>query len=45
LDKTSHHAENVSTDRLERGAAVLLVLFWAVHLGIMLVRYDVIVFA
>ena len=40
MDKTSHHAENVSTDRLERGAAVLLVLFWAVHLGIMLVRAE-----
>ena len=36
----SHLEESVSTDRLERGAAVLLVLFWAVHLVIMLVRAE-----
>jgi two-component system LytT family sensor kinase len=40
LDQRSHLAESVSTDRLERGAGVLLVIFWAVHLGIMLVRAE-----
>jgi two-component sensor histidine kinase len=40
LNNRPNYAENVSTTRLERGATVLLVLFWAVHLGIMLVRAE-----
>jgi hypothetical protein len=40
LDNRTHHAEPVAAARLERGAGVLLVLFWAVHLGIMLVRAE-----
>ena len=40
MDKKPHHAETVSTGSLERGAGVLLVIFWAVHLGIMLVRAE-----
>jgi hypothetical protein len=40
LDNRPHNAESVSTARLERGAGVLLVIFWAVHLGIMLVRAE-----
>lgn len=40
MDKRPHHAETVATGSLERGAGVLLVLFWAVHLGIMLVRAE-----
>ena len=40
MDQRSHLEESVSTDRLERGAAVLLIIFWAVHLGIMLVRAE-----
>ena len=40
MDNRPHLAENVSTARLERGAGVLLVIFWAVHLVIMLVRAE-----
>ena len=40
MNTASFHAETVASARLERGAAVLLVLFWAVHLGIMLVRAE-----
>jgi two-component system, LytTR family, sensor kinase len=40
LDKRAYHAETVSSGRLERGAVVLLVLFWVVHLAIMLVRAE-----
>jgi two-component system LytT family sensor kinase len=40
LDNRAYHAETVSSGRLERGAGVLLVLFWAVHLSIMLVRAE-----
>ena len=40
MDNRAYHAETVSSGRLERGAGVLLVLFWAVHLSIMLVRAE-----
>ena len=40
MENRPHHAEPVAAARLERGAGVLLVLFWAVHLGIMLVRAE-----
>ena len=40
LTDTPHQNEIVASARLERGAAVLLVLFWAVHLVIMLVRAE-----
>jgi hypothetical protein len=35
-----HHSKTLASIRLERGAGVLLVLFWVVHLGIMLVRAE-----
>ena len=35
-----HQAEPIAPDRLRRGAIVLLVVFWVVHLGIMLVRAE-----
>jgi two-component sensor histidine kinase len=40
LNDTPHQNETVASARLERGAGVLLVLFWAVHLVIMLVRAE-----
>jgi two-component sensor histidine kinase len=40
LNDTPHQNETVASARLERGAAVLLVLFWAAHLVIMLVRAE-----
>ena len=40
MNETPHHADSIETARLERGAGVLLVLFWAVHLVIMLVRAE-----
>ena len=40
MNDTPHQGETVASARLERGAAVLLVLFWAVHLAIMLVRAE-----
>ena len=40
MDNRPQHAETVSGARLERGAGVLLVIFWAVHLVIMLVRAE-----
>ena len=39
MNDTPHH-ESVDIARLKRGAGVLLVLFWAVHLVIMLVRAE-----
>ncbi len=40
MNVTPHQDETVASTRLERGAGVLLVLFWAVHLIIMLVRAE-----
>ena len=40
MNDTPQQSETVASARLERGAAVLLVLFWAVHLAIMLVRAE-----
>ena len=40
MNSNPHPAGSIPTARLERGAGVLLVLFWAVHLGIMLVRAE-----
>jgi two-component sensor histidine kinase len=40
LTDTPDQNESVASARLERGAGVLLVLFWAVHLVIMLVRAE-----
>ena len=40
MNDTPHQNETVASARLERGAGVLLVLFWAVHLVIMLVRAE-----
>ena len=40
MTDTPHHNESVASARLERGARVLLVLFWALHLVIMLVRAE-----
>ena len=40
MNDKSHQDETLASARLERGAGVLLVLFWAVHLVIMLVRAE-----
>jgi two-component system LytT family sensor kinase len=40
LNNTPHHDETDATARLKRGATVLLVVFWAVHLVIMLIRAE-----
>jgi hypothetical protein len=40
LNDRPPQAESFASARLERGAGVLLVIFWAVHLGIMLVRAE-----
>ena len=40
MNDTPHQNETVASARLERGAGVLLVLFWAVHLITMLVRAE-----
>ena len=40
MNNKPHHGETAATGRLERGAGVLLVIFWAVHLVIMLVRAE-----
>ena len=40
LTGTTHHDEHAATARLKRGATVLLVAFWAVHLVIMLIRAE-----
>ena len=40
MNNTPHQFDTRASDRLERGAVVLLVLFWVVHLVIMLVRAE-----
>lgn len=40
MTTTSHHDDVDATARLKRGATVLLILFWTVHLVIMLVRAE-----
>ncbi|MGX7953237.1 sensor histidine kinase [Tsuneonella sp. HG249] len=40
MTNTAHLDEADATDRLKRGATVLLVLFWTLHLVIMLVRAE-----
>jgi len=40
LDKAEHQGPSVTPARLKSGTWVLIALFWAVHLGVMLVRAE-----